>query len=242
LGVLDKAQLRLGDNTTVSFERSLIFLTSNLGSRDMLRAIQPDFGFQALTPEATALPRKLQKIGLVAVRRKFSPEFVNRIDVVITYQPLAAGSLAEILEQQLRELEAHIVNRLGPRAFHLELSSETRRWLLARGTSPQYGARELKRTIHRNLTQPLAAMVAAGEIEPGDTVQADVADDGDTLRLTTEPEDAGWDSLESGCRQPPLQRAGAGDDSSRTCTDSEMLTRSRAKTSSRKRTSVEARR
>src|SRR6267378_2881984 len=89
LGVLDKATLRLGDNTAVSFEKSLVFLTSNLGAREMLKEINPDFGFQAgMKKERQDLTGKLQAIGLAAVRKKFSPEFVNRIDAVITYQPL----------------------------------------------------------------------------------------------------------------------------------------------------------
>src|SRR2546426_175421 len=87
LGVLDKATLRLGDNTAVNFEKSLVFLTSNLGAREMLKEINPDFGFQAgMKKEKADLTGKLQAIGLAAVRKKFSPEFVNRIDAVITYQ------------------------------------------------------------------------------------------------------------------------------------------------------------
>ena len=94
LGVLDKGVLRLGDNSSVNFEKSLVFLTSNLGAREMLREINPDFGFQSATgrPERTDLTGKLQSIGLVAVRKRFSPEFVNRIDCIITYQPLSPGS------------------------------------------------------------------------------------------------------------------------------------------------------
>src|SRR5207248_7826347 len=90
LGVLDKGILRLGDNTTVNFEKSLVFLTSNLGAREMMREINPDFGFQAAaaSKERTDLTSKLQNIALVAVRKRFSPEFVNRIDCIITYQPL----------------------------------------------------------------------------------------------------------------------------------------------------------
>src|SRR6266852_6188462 len=94
LGVLDKAVLRLGDNTTVNFERSLIFMTSNLGGREMRRELLPDFGFEALAPRsASAVVPKLESIGLGAVRRKFPLEFVNRIDALITYQPLDTRSL-----------------------------------------------------------------------------------------------------------------------------------------------------
>jgi ATP-dependent Clp protease ATP-binding subunit ClpA len=185
LGVLDKAVLRLGDNTTVNFERSLIFMTSNLGAREMRQEISPDFGFEALTPRAEAsVSRKVEKIGLGAVRRKFPPEFVNRIDAAVVYQPLDAGSLALIVDQQIEALERHISNRLAERAFELEVGRAARRYLLKNGSSREYGARELKRTILRQLTQPLAAMVANGEIEPGATVRVEPSPSGDELVLT----------------------------------------------------------
>src|SRR5215831_11401776 len=90
LGVLDRGILRLGDNSVVNFEKSLVFLTSNLGAKEMMREISPDFGFQSATTTGTRedLTQKLQAIALVAVRKKFSPEFINRIDHVITYRPL----------------------------------------------------------------------------------------------------------------------------------------------------------
>ena len=184
LGVLDKAILRLGDNTTVNFEKTLIFLTSNLGAQSMKKEISPDFGFEALVPRERAnLTDKLQQIGLAAVRRKFSPEFVNRIDAVVTYQPLCATALTAILEQQLVDLQRHIINRLGPRAFGLDINRATRQFLLRKGTSQEYGARELKRTLHRNLTQPLAALVASGQIPPGCLVRVEVGDDKEHLVL-----------------------------------------------------------
>ena len=173
LGVLDKAILRLGDNTSVNFERVMIFLTSNLGAHAMRKEIHPDFGFEAVLPRQRALAKKLDGIGANAVRRKFSPEFVNRIDAVITYLPLDTASLATIVDQQIVELERHIENRLMDRAFELEVGRPAREFLLKKGTSEEYGARELKRTILRQLTQPLAAMVAEGVIGPGALVRAE---------------------------------------------------------------------
>jgi ATP-dependent Clp protease ATP-binding subunit ClpA len=182
LGVLDKAALRLGDNTAVNFERTLIFLTSNLGAGAMLKQIRPDFGFEAIAgAEPRGLPNKVRAIGMNAVRRKFSPEFVNRIDSVITYQPLDAASLAVIVDLQLEELQKHIDNRLGDRAFDLDIDKTAREFLLLKGTSDEYGARELKRTILRHLTQPLASMLASGRIEPGATVRVSASGDGLSL-------------------------------------------------------------
>jgi CheY-like chemotaxis protein len=184
LGVLDKAQLRLGDNTSVNFEKSLVFLTSNLGSREMLREINPEFGFQSAQRTARAdLLGKLQSIGLAAVRKRFSPEFVNRIDCIVTYQPLGPEALAAILEHQIADLQSHVNTRLGDRSFTLEISPGTRQFLLDKGTSAEYGARELNRTIHRFLTQPLATMVATNQVSAGATVRVDVADPPEKLSI-----------------------------------------------------------
>jgi ATP-dependent Clp protease ATP-binding subunit ClpA len=174
LGVLDKAVLRLGDNSSVNFERSMIFLTSNLGASEMRRELAPDFGFEAMTPRS-GRSGKLDRIGLSAVKRRFAPEFVNRIDAIVTYRPLDEPSLRAILDQQIADLERHIENRLGDNAFELEVTEDAREFLLRRGTSAEYGARELKRTILRQLTQPLAAMVASGRILPGVLVRAEAS-------------------------------------------------------------------
>jgi ATP-dependent Clp protease ATP-binding subunit ClpA len=185
LGVLDKAVLRLGDNTSVNFERTLIFLTSNLGASAMRKEVLPDFGFGAAVPGTGAgTLRKLSSIGLGAVKRKFAPEFVNRIDAVITYQPLDSDALEAILDQQIEALERHIAQRLEERAFALELDPGARRFLLAKGTSREYGARELKRVILRKLTQPLAAMVEAGLIPADSVVVAGNAGDAEHLTLS----------------------------------------------------------
>jgi ATP-dependent Clp protease ATP-binding subunit ClpA len=179
LGVLDKGVLRLGDNSTVNFEKSLVFLTSNLGAREMMREISPEFGFQSVRPaERADLTRKLQGIGLNAVRKRFSPEFVNRIDCIITYQPLTVESLSTILDQHIVDLQNHVNTRLANRSFTLDVPFETRQFLLKKGTSAEYGARELNRTIHRFLTQPLATMVATNQINPGALVRAELGDDG----------------------------------------------------------------
>lgn len=186
LGVFDKAMLRLGDNTTVNFERSLIFLTSNLGARSMMNALRPGFGFSAAPDsEPRKMAGKLQQIGMNAVRRKFSPEFVNRLDACITYQPLGKAELAGILELLLEDLQDHIEHRLGLRAFHVDVDGPAREFLINTGTSVEFGARHLKRAIHNHLLQPLAAMVAASEVEPGGTVRVSFDSRHQRLRLAT---------------------------------------------------------
>jgi ATP-dependent Clp protease ATP-binding subunit ClpA len=176
LGVLDKGALRLGDSTLVNFEKTMIFLTSNLGARNMSHELRPEFGFECIVPRTdTNRDHKLNRIGIAAVRKNFSPEFINRIDAMITYQPLDSEALAAILNQQIEDLQAHIDRRLGEQAFRIEVPARARKFLLERGASPEYGARELKRTVHSNLIQPLASLVAGGEIEPGARVRAELA-------------------------------------------------------------------
>lgn len=184
LGILDKGMLRLGDNSTVNFEKSLIFFTSNLGAREMMKELNPDFGFQrVITRERSELVGKLENVALAAVRRRFSPEFVNRIDAVVTYQPLDSGALTSILDQHIGDLQRHVNTRLGERCFELEVSPEAREFLLRKGTSEEYGARELKRTLHRHLTQPLATMVASGKLDPGGRMQVNLGEGGEELSL-----------------------------------------------------------
>ena len=178
LGVLDKGALRLGDNTSVNFDRSLIFMTSNLGAKEMARQLNPDFGFETLLTERASASRvsakKLESVCMAAVKRKFSPEFINRIDVFATYSPLTRASLELILEQQLTALQDHLDRRLLDRSFTLTVPKESREFLLNQGTSHEYGARELKRVIHRFVIQPLAALVSQGMIESDADVSLDV--------------------------------------------------------------------
>ena len=118
---------------------------------------------------------RLESIGLAAVRKRFSPEFVNRIDVVITYQQLNADALSEILDHHLGDLQRHVHRRLGERSFDIEVTPAARHLLLEKGASAEYGARELKRTIHRMLAQPLATLVADRQVQPGGHVTVDAA-------------------------------------------------------------------
>ncbi|HEV7745395.1 MAG TPA: AAA family ATPase [Pyrinomonadaceae bacterium] len=186
LGILDKGLLRLGDNTSVNFEKSLIFFTSNLGAREMMKEINPNIGFQSAKKSKIDLTTRLESIALGAVRRRFSPEFVNRIDAVVTYNPLDTEAMAAILEHDILALQEHVNLRLGERYFFIEVTPEAKELLIRQGISQEYGARELKRTIHRQLTQPLATMVARGEIQPGAQVKVSVnKDDAESLTICT---------------------------------------------------------
>ena len=186
LGILDKGILRLGDNTCVNFEKSLIFFTSNLGAREMMKEINPAMGFHSRVAKTQAeLSTRLESIALGAVRKRFSPEFVNRIDAVVTYSPLTREAIEMILDHDIHALQDHVNLRLGERYFSVKVTREAKEFLLQKGISDEYGARELKRTIHRQLTQPLATMVARGEIQPGAEVNVAIGADGERLAITS---------------------------------------------------------
>lgn len=174
LGILDKATLRLGDNMTVNFERTVIFLTSNLGAKSIQKANKPDFGFEAMLPlEGGEDTAKIHRIAMAAVRKKFSPEFVNRIDSVVTYKALDREACETILDQIFENFDRLIQDRLGVRSFRLHCTAAGRNLLLDNGVSVEFGARELKRTVQRNFIQPLAALAAQGKIPPACTVILD---------------------------------------------------------------------
>ena len=193
LGILDKGSLRLGDNTSVTFENSIIFMTSNLGAAAMMKELGDGFGFARGGPnlskaQAAAITedrsRKLSAIAGQAVRKSFTPEFINRLDSTVTYEPLTAAALNQILDLQLAGLDAHIRNRMGLRSFTVEVRPEARAFLLERGVSAHFGARELKRTIHRQILQPLASFILAGRIRPASYVRISLSEAGDSLSFT----------------------------------------------------------
>lgn len=184
LGILDKGTLRLGDNTVVNFEKSIIFLTSNVGARSIMKQLQPSFGFHS-EEDGEAAPdlAKLDTIALNAARKQFSPEFMNRLDAVIAYHPLASTSMKKILDLQLAQLQTHLLRRLGMRGFKLVVQNKAKLFLLNRGASVQYGAREMKRAVHKYLAQPIALMVSEGQVPAGCHLHADLAPKGERLRL-----------------------------------------------------------
>jgi CheY-like chemotaxis protein len=150
----------------------------------MMKEINPNIGFQSANAKSkTDLTTRLESIALGAVRKRFSPEFVNRIDAVVTYNPLDAEAIELILDHDLLALQDHVNLRLGERYFSIDVTQEARQFLLHKGVSQEYGARELKRTIHRQLTQPLATMVARGEILPGAQVSISLSDAGESLSI-----------------------------------------------------------
>ena len=174
LGILDKATLTLGDNRTVDFSRAMVFLTSNLGSHEMTRLMSEGMGFTTgpLVNEAE-LDQKIYHTALEAARRKFSPEFMNRIDKVIVFRTLQPTHLEQILDIELDRVRDRIMSANSERQFVFRCEPAAREFLLAEGTDRKFGARHLKRAIERHLVFPLSNLMATGQIELGDLILID---------------------------------------------------------------------
>jgi len=155
LQVLDDGRLTDGQGRTVDFRNTILILTSNLGAggdRDQVMA---------------------------AVRSAFKPEFVNRLDDVVVFDPLSEEQLESIVDIQL----AQLATRLAARRLTLEVSDGARLWLAVRGYDPLYGARPLRRLIQQAIGDQLAKLLLAGTVRDGDTVPVTVSEDGDHLVL-----------------------------------------------------------
>jgi ATP-dependent Clp protease ATP-binding subunit ClpA len=169
LGVLDKGQLRLGDNTVVNFENTIVFMSSNLGAKDISEMLSGGYGFSKISEHQQSTDinfKSIEKIGVAALKKKFPPEFPNRLDEIVTYYPLTDAHIREITRIELTKIRTHILLALGKKSFHLTFGDDTLDFLTKTGTSIQYGARELKRAITRHIMNPLADDIIAEKIEP----------------------------------------------------------------------------
>jgi ATP-dependent Clp protease ATP-binding subunit ClpB len=184
LGILDKATLTLGDNRRVDFSKSMVVLTSNLGSREMSELISGGIGFAptkgAKNPNDTEVDQKIYRTAVEAARRKFSPEFMNRIDKVVVFRSLKEHHLRQILDLELQAVQDRIMQSAGTK-FVFQLSDSAKDMLMKEGLDLKYGARHLKRSVERFLVYPLSNLVATGQIGLGDLVHVDV--DGFTHKL-----------------------------------------------------------
>ncbi len=196
LGILDKATLTLGDNRKVDFSRAMIFMTSNLGATEMSNLIAPKLGFctnhsaGAISADAEVeLGSKMAKSGLEAARRKFTPEFMNRIDKVVVFKPLGQPELRRILDLELSQVQQRIFHSPTERSFVFTLSDNSKEFLLTEGTDLKYGARHLKRAIERLLVHPLSNLIASSQVNTGDWIQIDFDTERKCLMFTTEEED-----------------------------------------------------
>jgi ATP-dependent Clp protease ATP-binding subunit ClpA len=178
LGILDRATLTLGDNKRVDFSNAIIFMTSNLGAADMASVLRPKLGFTGGAPQAGALSEKLAAVGLEAARRRFTPEFMNRIDRVVAFQPLGGRELQRILEIELQQVRERLRHAIGSESLTISVTNGAREFLLRDGTDTRYGARHLRRAIERRLVQPVSNLIATDQLRPGDRLFVECTNDG----------------------------------------------------------------
>src|SRR6202041_477424 len=173
LGMLDKATLTLGDNRKVDLSQTVIFLTSNLGGGEITELMQGGMGFiQPKDKPADVLDEKVERTALEAARRKFSPEFMNRLDKVVVFHPLQRDQLQEVLGIELGMVQQRVLETAKGQ-FLFRVTEPGREFLLKEGTDQRYGARHLKRAIERHVVYPLANLLATEQVQLGDLVRID---------------------------------------------------------------------
>jgi ATP-dependent Clp protease ATP-binding subunit ClpB len=175
LGILDKATLTLGDNRRVDLSSCIIIMTSNLGAGEMTNLVDGGLGFAPKQVQVDAsLDDKIDRTAVDAARRKFTPEFMNRIDKVVVFKTLRPEHLQQILEIELGMVQQRVLMAAGAHQFVFNCTSKAKEFLLSEGTDPKYGARHLKRAIERHVVFPLANLVATGQVKLGDFVRIDL--------------------------------------------------------------------
>jgi len=173
LGMLDKATLTLGDNRRVDLSQTVIFLTSNLGGGEITELMAGGYGFiQAGDKPQGDLDGKVERTAVEAARRKFSPEFMNRLDKVVVFHPLQREQLEEVLEIELGQVQRRVLETAKGQ-FLFRVTGAGREFLLEEGTDARYGARHLKRAIERHVVYPLANLLATDQVNLGDLVCID---------------------------------------------------------------------
>src|SRR5213594_1894593 len=190
LGMLDKATLTLGDNRRVDLSQTVIFLTSNLGGGEITELMQGGMGFiQPTDKPAAALDQKVERTAVEAARRKFSPEFMNRLDKVVVFHPLRREQLQEVLNIELGQVQQRVLDTAKGQ-FLFRVTDTGRDFLLQEGTDQRYGARHLKRAIERHVVYPLANLLATDQVNLGDLVRIDWDESHNLLTFVREGEGA----------------------------------------------------
>src|SRR5271155_4749799 len=188
LGMLDKATLTLGDNRRVDLSQTVIFLTSNLGGGEITELMHGGMGF--VHPKdipAAGFDLKVERTAVEAARRKFSPEFMNRLDKVVVFHPLRREQLEEVLEIELGQVQQRVLETAKGQ-FLFRVTAQGREFLLQEGTDQRYGARHLKRAIERHVVYPLANLLATEQVHLGDLVCIDWSKEQEGLSFIREGE------------------------------------------------------
>jgi ATP-dependent Clp protease ATP-binding subunit ClpB len=190
LGILDKATLTLGDNRRVDLSQTMIFLTSNLGGGEITELTTGGMGFvQPTDKPADSLDGKVERTAREAARRKFSPEFMNRLDKVVVFHPLRQNHLEQILEIELGMVQRRVLDTARTK-FLFRVTPTAQAFLLREGTDLKYGARHLKRAIERHIVFSLANLLATAQVRLGDSLCIDWDERDQRLVFTKEGEGA----------------------------------------------------
>jgi ATP-dependent Clp protease ATP-binding subunit ClpB len=206
LGMLDKATLTLGDNRKVDLSKTVIFLTSNLGGGEIAELMEGGMGFiQPKDKPAAGLDEKVERTAVEAARRKFSPEFMNRLDKVVVFHPLKKEQLQEVLDIELGQVQQRVLDTAKGQ-FLFRVTPSGRDFLLQEGTDQRYGARHLKRAIERHVVYPLANLLATDQVSLGDLVCIDWDKINNRLTFVREGEGA---LVEPAARKAGAAAAGA---------------------------------
>jgi len=199
LGMLDKATLTLGDNRRVDLSHTVIFLTSNLGGSEISELMSGGMGFvQPNDKPVTGLDLKVERAAVEAARRKFSPEFMNRLDKVVVFHPLRKDHLEQVLEIELGQVQQRVFEAAKGQ-FLFRVTGPGREFLLQEGTDQRYGARHLKRAIERHVVSPLANLLATDQVHPDDLVCIDWDHSQDRLIFIREGDDR---AMPARCLEP----------------------------------------
>jgi ATP-dependent Clp protease ATP-binding subunit ClpB len=191
LGILDKATLTLGDNRRVDLSQTMIFMTSNLGGGEITELMTGGMGFAPMVPAESKpkLDEKVERTASEAAKRKFAPEFMNRIDKTVVFHPLRSEQLEQILEIELGMVQQRVLETAKGR-FLFRVTQAARDFLLREGTDLKYGARHLKRAIERHVVYPLASLLATEQVSLGDVISIDWDGQEAGLRFLKEAEGA----------------------------------------------------
>src|SRR5881392_2578363 len=188
LVMLDKATLTLGDNRKVDLSQTVIFLTSNLGGGEIAELMQGGMGFvQPKDKPATGLDEKVERTAVEAARRKFSPEFMNRLDKVVVFHPLRREQLEKVLEIELGQVQQRVLDTAKGQ-FLFRVTDTGRDFLLQEGTDQRYGARHMKRAIERHVVYPMANLLATEQVHLGDLICIDWNKEQERLTFVREGE------------------------------------------------------
>jgi ATP-dependent Clp protease ATP-binding subunit ClpB len=166
LGILDKGTLTLGDGQRVDFSKTIVFMTSNLGASEMQHAAEGTIGFVNNSGDTQ---ENLTTIGMNAARKRFSPEFLNRLDEILVFHPLAVSQLRQVVTVELERLESRLKRATGSEII-LRLSDQAVEFLLERGTDSRYGARQLKRALEQYLVFPFSSLIETQQMGSAGTL------------------------------------------------------------------------